>query len=346
MDTAHENANVLPAGLTVGVVDEQRAFPLLIERASSGAGACSLNELWDNYREYLDASLYRTGAILFRGFGVSEQTTFASLIAHLKEEMMNYVDGNSPRTKLGSNIYTSTEYPPEFFISLHNELSYAPRWPERLLFCCVEAASEGGETPLVDGRALLAELPAEVVEEFRRRGVKYLRNLHGGKGFGPSWQKTFETDDPAAVESYADNCGMNLQWMEDGSVRLTCVRPATTFHPKTGEEVWFNQADQYHPSTHPPAVYQAMKAFFKGREEKLPQNATFGDDTPIPLEYLEVIREQTRRLLVKFRWQQGDLLLVDNVLTAHGRMPFKGTRKILVAMTAQTAQRDCAKEIA
>ena len=31
-----------------------------------------------------------------------------------------------------AGVYTSTEYPPEFFISLHNELSYSTRWPSRL----------------------------------------------------------------------------------------------------------------------------------------------------------------------------------------------------------------------
>ncbi|WP_281425855.1 TauD/TfdA family dioxygenase [Polymorphospora rubra] len=32
-------------------------------------------------------------------------------------------------------------------------------------------------------------------------------------------------------------------------------------------------------------------------------------------------------------WRAGDLLLIDNVLTAHGRRSFEGTRRVLVAMS-------------
>jgi alpha-ketoglutarate-dependent taurine dioxygenase len=31
-------------------------------------------------------------------------------------------------------------------------------------------------------------------------------------------------------------------------------------------------------------------------------------------------------------WQAGDILVVDNMLACHGRMPFSGPRKILLAM--------------
>jgi alpha-ketoglutarate-dependent taurine dioxygenase len=335
MLTVSEEVGGLPPGLKVGVVDERRGFPLLIAREEGTGSPALFEEVWEGYRGVLDSALQRRGALLFRGFGFDERPDFESLVEHFRERKLDYVDGNSPRTKLGRNVYTSTEYPPEFFISLHNELSYAADWPARLFFCCVGEPDEGGETPLVDGRELLRELPAPLVEEFRRRRVKYVRNLHGGRGFGPSWQKTFETEERADVEAYARSSATELQWLPDGTARLTCVRPATTVHPETGEEVWFNQADQFHPSTHPAPIYQSMMAFYKGREDRLPQNATFGDDTPIPVEYLETIRERTRHLLALFNWRRGDLLMVDNVLTAHGRMPYKGARKILVAMTAR-----------
>lgn len=335
MSILREEVRGLPPGLEVGVADGRRGFPLLIERAGGEGGPAAFEELWEGHRGALDAGLRRRGAILLRGFGFDDQPAFESLIERFRERKLDYVGGNSPRTKLGRNVYTSTEYPPKFFISLHNELSYAADWPARLFFCCVGEADEGGETPLVDGRELLRELPAPLVEEFRRRRVKYVRNLHGGRGFGPSWQRTFETENPADVEAYAHASATELRWLPDGTARLTCVRPATAIHPETGEEVWFNQADQFHPSTHPVAIYQSMMAVYKGREDCLPQNATFGDDTPIPAEYLETIRERTRNLLALFRWRRGDLLMVDNVLTAHGRMPFKGPRKILVAMTAR-----------
>ena len=232
---------------------------------------------------------------------------------------------------------TSTEYPPEYFISLHNELSYSSQWPERLFFCCILEPQKGGETPLLNSKSLLNNLPSSLVEEFRSRKVKYTRHLHGGRGLGSSWQKAFQTESRSDVHRFAETSGMKLMWRNDGSVSVSTIRPATAIHPVTGEViVWFNQADQFHPSTHPPALYRQMMAIYKGRENELPQNVSFGDGSPIPIGYLETIRQITRKHITVFPWRKGDLLMVDNMLVAHGRMPFKGPRRILVSMTAQS----------
>ena len=126
---------------------------------------------------------------------------------------------------------------------------------------------------------------------------------------------------------------MDFDWKEGGSLRLTHVRPAIAEHPKTGEQVWFNQADQFHPSTHPSAVYESLMAVCDGREEYLPQYACFGDDTPLEISVLEEIREVTREAASIFPWQVGDVLLVENMLVCHGRMPYSGPRRILVSMS-------------
>ena len=123
---------------------------------------------------------------------------------------------------------------------------------------------------------------------------------------------------------------MAFRW----SLKLFNVGPGTATHPVTGEEVWFNQADQFHPSTHPEPLYKSLMALYKSRDDRLPQNATFGDGTPIPLDYLTTIRETVRRQMALFPWEHGDLLAVDNMLVMHGRMPFKGARRILVSMSA------------
>jgi alpha-ketoglutarate-dependent taurine dioxygenase len=158
-----------------------------------------------------------------------------------------------------------------------------------------------------------------------------VRNLHGGRGFGLSWQAVFETDDKEAVERYCREGDVEFEWKRGDGLRLSQVRPAVARHPQTGEEVWFNQADQFHPTEMDEQTRKAVLSVMK--EEELPKNAYFGDGTSLDVAMLEEIRTATRRQMVTFPWQVGDLLILDNMLVAHGRMPFKGPRKILVAMS-------------
>jgi alpha-ketoglutarate-dependent taurine dioxygenase len=318
--------------ITIRTVNEQRRFPLLVD-AGEGAGREALVDWWRGNTSWIEQQLHDCGAVLFRGFRVDGHAVFEQLLRECGMPLTDYRDGNSPRTSLGGGVYTSTEYPAEFFISLHNELSYSHRWPARLWFCCVTAPTVGGETPLADSRAILQTLTADTLRAFRQSGVRYIRNLHNGNGFGPSWQQTFATSDRAEVERFLASGDVTAEWRSNGMLRLWHVRPATAVHPVTGEEVWFNQADQFHPSTHPKPIYDALMDLYENRLEDLPQNAQFGDGTNIAADMLSEIREAVRQHTVLFPWQQGDVLLVDNMLICHGRMPFSGPRRVLVAMS-------------
>jgi alpha-ketoglutarate-dependent taurine dioxygenase len=279
-------------------------------------------------------ALYRYGAVLFRDFRIDSQSRLEEVLQEISHESLDYVGGSSPRTKVSAGIYTSTEYPAQYDIALHNEMSYCASWPRFLLFCCVTPSVSGGQTPLIRSRLLLERLPSQLVDEFRLKGVRYIRNLHGGVGYGKSWQATFESNDMQYVESEARKAGANVSWNSDGSVTISSVQPATVWHPVTGEEVWFNQADLSHPSTLPPELSEALLGLFRGREHLLPEFVEFGDGSPISPDYLGTIRSITSANRVAFDWRRGDLLLVDNVLVAHGRTAFHGPRRILVTMLA------------
>jgi alpha-ketoglutarate-dependent taurine dioxygenase len=267
-------------------------------------------------------------ALVFRGFLVTGET-LDSVMDMLLPNRRAYVHGNSPRSKVGDNIYTSTEYPPELTISMHNELSYAATWPSRLLFFCEQAAQTGGATPVVDGARWLGSLDPEIREAFAQ-GVRYTQNLHGGMGLGKSWQETFETDDRASVEAYLAGANATWNWSAD-SLRVSQVRPATTCHPVTGEEVWFSQFDQWHPSGLGDKAAAALARIMD--EDELPQSVAFGDGSPIPGEYAVQVRDQGLSAAVDVDWRTGDVLLIDNVLVGHGRRPFTGQRRVLVAMS-------------
>jgi hypothetical protein len=161
------------------------------------------------------------------------------------------------------------------------------------------------------------------------RGVRYVKNMHGGSGFGKSWQAHFETEDRDAVASYLGESGVEHRWGEGGSLWTSQVRPAAIGHPVTGESVWFNQADLWHWSALGARGASLLRVM---GPERLPTNACYGDGEQIPVEHMDIARETRRLEAAAFPWEAGDLLLPDNHLVAHGRRPFTGERRILVAM--------------
>ncbi len=299
----------------------------------SDMSMAQLFEYQQTHQDTLEALLNEHGAILYRGFGVNDEGIFADYMALLPQTPLNYIDGNSPRTQLSDKVYTSTEFPAQYPISMHNELSYSSAWPSRLYFCCVTPAQSEGHTLLADCRKVLADLDPQLVAPFAEHGVRYSRFLHGGVGVGPSWQQTFETDDKAAVEQFCLDGQIQCQWLDNGGVQLLQQAPGTLTHPVTAEQVWFNQADQFHPSNQPAKIRTTLEMLAKGDPLMMPTNAFYGDGSEIADEVLDSVRATFERHLIRFDWQKGDLLWVDNVLMAHGRSPFSGERKILVAMT-------------
>lgn len=321
--------------IKTGLLDPERSVPFVIEyESNNGRPEPGLLTSWyKENNEYLEQKLLEHGAILFRGFDINTPAAFARLTRSVAPGLLDCLDDNGPRTKITSGIYTSTEYPAEYQLSMHSEYAYTHKFPSRLFFCCVVEPGKGGETPLADNRRILRKLDPEVVEEFRTRRIKYLRNLHGGNGFGLSWQAAFQTTDKSAVETYCREMRIDYEWKADGGLRLENTFESVITHPRTGEEVWFNQAPQFHPSDYPTDIYESLLNSFRGKEDELPQTSLFGDNSPIDISKLKHIRETMFSQATVERWRQGDVVMIDNVLVCHGRMPFSGPRKILLAMT-------------
>jgi alpha-ketoglutarate-dependent taurine dioxygenase len=295
---------------------------------------------WMAYnRDWVERAVVAHGALLFRNFHVRNARQFSDLAEALMPERMNYVEGSSPRLALGDSVYTSTEYPSTYHIPQHNELSYARTWPGTLMFFCDQAPLHGGETPLADGRRVLERMDPDVVERFRRHGVRYTRNLHDGEGPGLSWRTVFETDDREAVEAHCFHADIEFRWRHDGGLWTSQVRPAVVRHPATGEEVWFSQADHWHPAALGAELSTDVSALFDDHD--LPTNASYGDGAPITVRDLAEVQATLRAASVRFSWRAGDVLVVDNTLVSHGRMPFTGDRRVLVAMGAPVSAPAC-----
>lgn len=286
-------------------------------------------------RELIQSSLVRHGAVLFRGFNAQTMTAFEQLVRNVSGELIEYRDQTSPRHRVSGNIYTSTDYPHNQSIFLHNENSYASVWPLRIFFFCVTPPPQGGETPIADVRKVYSRISPRIRDQFAQKGWMLVRNF--GDGFGLSWQTVFQTTDKADVEAFCRRAGIETQWKDGQRLKTRQVRQAIAQHPRTGEFVWFNHAAFFHVSTLEPAIRETLLAQFS--EADLPYNTYYGDGSPFEAAVLDEIRNAYRNEAVAFRWQEGDILMVDNMLTAHGRNPYSGERKIVVAMSDPCSRR-------
>lgn len=291
------------------------------------------------HRDEIETALHRAGAVLLHGFAISSADEFRAFCAAMSPELRNYVGGDSPRTDVADQVYTSTEYPAHLEVFLHNELSYAGWSPDRVFFCCLVPAETGGETHVADGREIYHRLDPAVRDRFEQRGVTYLQHLwdaDDAPGIGKSWQETFETHDRGGVEAYLRESGMDFEWTALG-LRTAATHPAVLDHAVNGERCWHNQADQWHRDM------GGVKVSFGGAGDAridprtagvdtLGNHVTYGDGTEIDVADLHHVRAVTQSCEVVFAWHAGDVLVVDNVMAMHGRKPFTGDRRVLVAM--------------
>lgn len=312
---------------------EETSLPLLAEPEGRDMATPDALAAWAaENRDQLNAWLHKAGAVLFRGFGLETADPFRRFCSAVRPALKPYVGGDSPRTEVAEQVYTSTEFPPDQEIGLHNELSYGGWWPELLFFFCRVAAERGGETQIADGRRIYTEMDPAVRRKFAERGVVYLQHLRDGNeppGPGKSWQETFETTEPAAAEAYCRDSGMDFEWTGRG-LRTAISRPGVLRHPVTGETVWFNQADLWHRAAG--GVKHRDPKDSHDPEDALTCHARFGHGTEIAAEDIEAVHAAYRACEVLFPWAPGDVIVIDNLLALHGRKPFTGKRQVLVAM--------------
>lgn len=280
---------------------------------------------------WLEPALREHKALLLRNTGCTSTEDFQQVLAALCPDRMTYSYASTPRSSVGEQVYTSTEYPPSQSIPMHNELAYAKRWPRALWFFCETPAQSGGATPIADSHKVYKALDPAITRRFEERGVKYVRNYNTGVDL--TWQRAFGVQDQAQAEAACEAQGLSFEWTGGDLLRTWQVCPALQRDPQSGEVVWFNQAHLFHPSGLEPSVREALEAVFE--PDELPRTALYGDGQPIEDAVLQEVRAAFAELRVPIQWQAGDLALLDNRCVAHGRDPFSGPRRILVAMQGE-----------
>ena len=266
------------------------------------------------------------GALLVRGLGLRDVAQVEAVFRQAGE-LMTEREAIGPRHQYAPGVYSSTKWPQNQPMCMHHELSYLREPPTLMLFACLTAPTAGGATPVADGSAVLEALPAELVQRCEREGWLLIRNYNDD--IGASVAEAFGTDDRAAIASYCRANAITFEWQENG-LRTWQRRSAVVRHPATGMRCWFNQIAFLNEWTLAADLHEYLVDVYGA--EGLPFNTCFGNGDAIGADVVQVINEAYDRHTVREPWQPGDLLLVDNVRTAHAREPFEGQREVVVAL--------------
>jgi len=299
-------------------------LPLVMEPAASDI---DLPE-WAMYNvARIEEGLSTHGAILFRGFRIEGASEFERFVLTICPQLFSD-NGEHVRESISGNVYTPVAYPADSLLLWHNENTFNYRWPTKISFGCLKPARQGGETPIVDSRKVFEMIDPGIRKKFLENGVMYVRNY--GVGLGLNWETVLGASTRSEAEEHCRRTLMEFTWKKGNRLETRCVRPAAVRHPKTGEMVWFNQAQHWHLSCLSPEVRTALLSLFE--EDDLPRNCYYGDGSLIEDSVMREILEVYKSLEVSFPWKEGDILVLDNLLTAHGRKPFFGERSMFVAM--------------
>ncbi len=299
----------------------------VVVRPAGGLGARSGLDWLTSNRDQLSSLLLEHGALYLSGLGIGSREEFGAARDALFDSPAAYREKATPRTDFGNSVFSSTDLPPAQSIRQHNENSYTLTFPGKLLFGCLVAPASGGATTVSDVRAVLGDIPPEIRAKAARLGWQLRRCYHDIVGL--PWSTAFGTTDRRVVEQYCDDNGIRAIWQGDA---LTTVqfRHAIVAHPVTGEQVWFNHAAFWSRWSLETEVREVLEMEFG--ENGLPFDTAFGDATPFTAEEIEAVNAAYDRHTRRHSWAPGDLLLVDNVLSSHGREAFTGERSIVVAM--------------
>jgi alpha-ketoglutarate-dependent taurine dioxygenase len=318
-------------------VDPPLGKPPMLEAEPTGDAPSWAAE----HREALRAVVAEHGSVRVRGLGLRDSTEVGAVFRRLATGLMTETEAFAPRRSYSDGVYSSATWPPNQPMCMHHELSYTLEFPGLMLFACLGAPTDSGATAVADSTTVLGALPRDLVERFEREGWLLTRSYNDE--IGASVAEAFGTDDRGAVESYCRANAIEFEWQPGGGLRTRQRRSAVVRHPVTGERCWFNQIAFLNEWTMAPEVREYLVDVYGA--DGLPFNTRFGNGDPIGEDVVQIVNEVYDANTAREPWQAGDLLLVDNVRTAHSREPFEGPREVLVAMADPVRLADCSPTV-
>ncbi|KPI44163.1 Clavaminate synthase-like protein [Cyphellophora attinorum] len=328
-------------------------IPLALQPSNNhtGASSVSLDAAVDTIRTLqqnngtLTDLLARHGTLLFRGLPIhsaQDFSKFAHAFGYKPHEIIGIVVN---RPLLAPNVAPANEAPKEVLIYNHNESPQVPHAPEYIFFYCHRAPTIGGETPISSSVELFHRAKQAIpdfIDNLAAKGIlskvtyKVEKQYAGGSTLAQAFGKDIvEGDDEATqrkkieaqIARYGRGDHTTWEWSDDGqTLTLTHRLPAI----------------RTQPGTELPTLFSALAAYYKNAQinnltaqaRKNAVSQVYGDGSPIPEVYLQKLSEITDEIRVLHKWQQGDVLVYDNVIAQHGRQPWGGEQEDRVVLAS------------
>jgi alpha-ketoglutarate-dependent taurine dioxygenase len=295
-----------------------------------------------SHRDTLDRLICDYGGIVLRGFPVSETADFGALMDLFPSFQGDYRGGVAPRMRVAGQVMEATRLDHAVKLRLHSEMAYMREYPLRIAFFSHVTAPVGGETIIADIRGLLESLPEELRERLMRHGIMTVRNYAPrSDGLDSSvahmdlrgWNLAFSTEDVSEVETICAEKGLEPVWNDDGSLTVFNRTDATAIHPRTGQVLYRSNLHSYNIATVSEGLDQKLVEELRSRQ-KHPTGTVLGNGEALSLEEIRLFEQRLDERTRAWPWRNGDVMILDNLETWHGRNPYEGKRDVQVAMLA------------
>eukprot|EP00306_Pavlova_sp_CCMP459_P011383 CAMPEP_0185193880 /NCGR_PEP_ID=MMETSP1140-20130426/28169_1 /TAXON_ID=298111 /ORGANISM="Pavlova sp., Strain CCMP459" /LENGTH=413 /DNA_ID=CAMNT_0027760749 /DNA_START=17 /DNA_END=1258 /DNA_ORIENTATION=- len=328
---------------------ERPQFPLELKAAEEvqQAGDTAAELAW--FREHaseLRTKMETNGAVVLRGFKLTQEPEgFQQMYEALGlEPCLDPLHSVSARPMVDkkSAVYEAVnkESRKNFFIGMHNEF-VGKRAPRRAAFVCFKPAEEGGEFLLADGRGVLADIDSDLAKRLYERQIRYSVMELPFFGWIDSLPEPLRPPVMGAVKGVVTaalnakvDFDVELIWGEAGydGVRMlqarAPVQPPVVAHPSTGEPTWFCNVHSHSSVLRKQREEKyGAERFESGASQINKSDMYYGDGEPLTEEELKHLDETTMKNVHFVKMQKGDVVLLDNYCTMHGRNVFDGTRK-------------------
>jgi hypothetical protein len=310
-----------------------------------------LKWLADNAKDIKD-DMERYGAVVFRGFNLMKQQPgfeafYEAIGMHTCQDPLFSVaarptaDGSK-----NSPVYEAVnkESRKNFFIGMHNEF-VGTRAPRAAAFVCFKSAEKGGEFIIADGRATFRDIDPDVLKRIYGRNIRYSVMELPFFGWVDKLPETVQSPVMKGIKGIASaalnaKVDFNVELLEQrggyDNTRILQARAPSQVpivnHPVTGEPTWFCNVHSHSAKLRKDreATYGAEK-FEDGASQINKSDMFYGDDGELSDADLKHLDEVTKKNSKYIKMSEGDVVLLDNYKTMHGRNVFDGTRKHAVA---------------